>query len=297
MKNTDALKILQDYYDNGNPTEDEEFLFVEALNYLIDQTKDPRYMTELGWYYCSQKRFDLEIRYLEMAAEYGYLPAMEELGYMWYYGQHGEQDYKKAFYYFSKGAGDDKTPGSLWCRYKLADMYRFGCGVKKNEKRYRQMIEKAYKDVKDAQHLNDPYPEICYRLAGIRAEDGADAAAIALLKNAKAFMAERLSWEAFWGHIEVMGRIVRMLYGLMPVDMEAFDFYDMFYLADHPGKYTFDMNGERYAIDVSDDEERAVGFDGKWYRTFEDLCNKAEIEGRRFTTVYDELQDWRIENE
>ncbi len=29
---------------------------------------------------------------MEMAAEYGYLPAMEELGYMWYYGQHGEKD-------------------------------------------------------------------------------------------------------------------------------------------------------------------------------------------------------------
>ena len=48
-------------------------------------------MCELGWFYCSKKKFDLEIKYLEMAAEYGYLPAMEELGYMWYYGQHGEK--------------------------------------------------------------------------------------------------------------------------------------------------------------------------------------------------------------
>jgi TPR repeat protein len=37
-----------------------------------------------------------------MAAEYGYLPAMEKLGYMWYYGKHGEKDYDKAFYYFSR---------------------------------------------------------------------------------------------------------------------------------------------------------------------------------------------------
>jgi TPR repeat protein len=104
MNNGDALKALQDYYDTKNPTADDEFKFTEALGYLIEETKNPKYMTELGWYYCSKKRFDLEIKYLEMAAEYGYLPAMEELGYMWYYGQHGEKDYDKAFYYFSKGA-------------------------------------------------------------------------------------------------------------------------------------------------------------------------------------------------
>ena len=35
------------------------------------------------------------IKYMELAAESGYVPAMEELGYMWYYGQHGEKDYRK----------------------------------------------------------------------------------------------------------------------------------------------------------------------------------------------------------
>ena len=122
-----ALKALQEYYDIKNPTPDDEFKFTEALGYLIEETKNPKYMCELGWYYCSKKRFDLEIKYLEMAAEYGYLPAMEELGYMWYYGQHGEKDYDKAFYYFSKGAEGDGTNGNLWCKYKLADMYRVGC--------------------------------------------------------------------------------------------------------------------------------------------------------------------------
>ena len=88
MNNGDALKALQEYYDVTNPAPDDEFKFTEALGYLIEETKNPKYMTELGWYYCAKKRFDLEIKYLEMAAEYGYLPAMEELGYMWYYGQH-----------------------------------------------------------------------------------------------------------------------------------------------------------------------------------------------------------------
>ena len=70
MNNGDALKALQEYYDIKNPTPDDEFKFTEALGYLIEETKDPKYMTELGWYYASRKRFDLEIKYLEMAAEY-----------------------------------------------------------------------------------------------------------------------------------------------------------------------------------------------------------------------------------
>lgn len=108
MKIEDALRIRSDYYMNENPTEEDEFLYTEALDLLVKETKDPKYMTELGWYYCERKRFDLEIKYLEMAAECGDIFALEELGYMYYYGQHGKKDYKKAYECFSKGAEQEK---------------------------------------------------------------------------------------------------------------------------------------------------------------------------------------------
>ena len=286
-----ALKALQEYYDIKNPTPDDEFKFTEALGYLIEETKNPKYMCELGWYYCSKKRFDLEIKYLEMAAENGYLPAMEELGYMWYYGQHGEKDYDKAFYYFSKGAEGDGTNGNLWCKYKLADMYRFGCSVEKDEDKYREMIEDVYEKVKNPRYLNDPFPEISLRLAGIRADQGKKEEAI----EAKKFMAERLSVEAFWGHIEVMGRIIRFLYELQPFDTEEADFYDLFYLTDKPGKYTVKHNGKKFVIEVIDEDgEKAIGYNGKWYRSFEDLCQKAELGSDKLTTIYDEFYDVEV---
>ena len=295
MNNADALKALQDYYDKKNPTSDDDFKFTEALGFLIEETKDPKYMTELGWYYCSKKRFDLEIKYLEMAAEYGYLPAMEELGYMWYYGQHGEKDYDKAFYYFSKGAEGDGTNGNLWCKYKLADMYRFGCSVPKDEDKYREMIEEAYEEVNDPKFLNDPFPEISLRLAGIRIDQGKKDEAVALLRKAKRFMAERLSIEAFWGHIEVMGRIVQLLYELQPFDMEDADFYDLFYLAEKPGKYTIKHNGKKVEIEIiEEDEEKAIGYAGKWYRSFGEFCQKAEISGEKFTDIYDEFYEVEV---
>ena len=295
MNNADALKALHDYYDTQASTADDEFKFTEALGYLIEETKDPKYMCELGWYYCSKKRFDLELKYLEMAAEYGYLPAMEELGYMWYYGQHGEKDYDKAFYYFSKGAEGDDYGGNLWCKYKLADMYRYGCSVEKDEKKYREMIEEAYEQVKNPKFLNDPFPEIALRLAGIRDEQGRKDEAVKLLRKAKEFMAERLSVEAFWGHIEVMGRIVRYLYKLTKFDKERADFYDLFYLTEKPGKYMICYRNKKYEIKVEEEDgERAIGYAGKWYRSFEDFCQKAMIGKNCVTSIYDEI---RVEGE
>ena len=238
MNITEAKMILDDYYHTQNPTKKDEINYTEALRFLIEETKEPQYMYELGWHYCSIQRFDLEIKYLELAAEYGYLPAMEELGYMWYYGQHGEKDYDKAFYYFSKGSEDNNGNGSLWCKYKLADMYHYGYSVEKDKEKYKELIEKAYEEVYPPEYLNDPFPEIAYRLAEIRVVEGRKDEAIGLLMEAKSFMAERLSHEAFWGHINVMGRIVRFLYSLLSFEKNRSDFYDLFYLTEKIGTYT-----------------------------------------------------------
>ncbi len=174
-------------------------------------------------------------------------------------------------------------------------MYRFGCSVEKDEDKYQDMIEDAYEKVKNPRYLNDPFPEISLRLAGIRAEQGKKDVAIELLKKAKKFMAERLSVEAFWGHIEVMGRIIRFLYELQPFDTEEADFYDLFYLAEKPGKYSIKRNGKKIGIEVIDEDgEKAIGYNGKWYRSFEDLCQKAELGSDKLTTIYDEFYDVEV---
>ena len=303
MTYEDAQKIIFDFRDNQNPTEDEEFAYTEALRQMIDSSGKPEYMAELAWYYCERKQFELERKYLELAAECGYGPAYEELGYMWYYGQHGEKDYAKAFEYYAKGAQPDRygNEGSLWCRYKLADMYRFGCAVEKDEARYCAMIEEAWESVKNRRRLNEPVPEIALRLAGIRAGQGQTETAVRLLRYAKNFLAERMSYDAFWGHIEVMGRIVRYLYTLTAFDAEKADFYDLFYLTQRPGVYVLRRFGG--AVELEAVEEKAPGesaeasrglaicYDGKWFRNFEDFCKKAKLQGKHFTAIYDEFFD------
>ena len=160
----------------------------------------------------------------------------------------------------------------------------------KDEAKYRELIEETYEAVKTPMYLSEPFPEVALRLAGIKDEDGQKDEAVQLLRDAKKFMAERLSGEAFWGHIQVMGRIVRYLYQLVPFDEENADFYDLFYLTQKPGRFNMLYHGKKAAVDVTEENgELAIGFEGKWYRSFEDFCQKAVINGQKITSIYDEI--------
>ncbi len=169
-------------------------------------------------------------------------------------------------------------------------MYRYGCYVDKDEEKYRRMIEEAYEAVKNPDYLNEPYPEICLRLAGIRAEAGKKDEAVILLRKAKSFLAERLSHDPFWGHIEVMGRIVRFLYQLTTFDERRADFYDLFYMTQKPGVYTLYYGRKKIKLIVMEEKgETAISFEGKWYRDFGDFCGKAELDHRKLTSIYDDF--------
>ena len=122
MTIAEAKRVESAFYEKSAPTEEDVFLFTEALNYLIEETKDPGYMLELGGYYYGERKFDLALKYYELAAEYKLIDAYDCLGYIWYYGRTGKRDYEKAFKYFSLSA----EAGNLQAAYKVADMYKNG---------------------------------------------------------------------------------------------------------------------------------------------------------------------------
>lgn len=90
-------------------------------------------MMQLGGHYYGIRRFDLALKYYEMAADFEILDAYECLGYIWYYGRTGERDYEKAFKYFQKAADG----GDAIAAYKLADMYKNGYFVEKDYEKYK----------------------------------------------------------------------------------------------------------------------------------------------------------------
>jgi hypothetical protein len=166
--------------------------------------------------------------------------------------------------------------------------------VEKNENEYRKLIEEAYKEIETPEYLNEPYPEVSFRMAEIWSEENRMGEAVVLLIKAKKFLAERLSREAFWGHFETMSRIVNLLYRLKLLNEASIDFYDLFRVTREPCKILFKYNGDRYEITVSGEKEAGIDFDGKWYRDFLELCDKAKIGNKKITNIYDELYDWEV---
>lgn len=137
MTIAEARRIQREFYENPNPTEDDAFLFTEAMDYIIQSTKDPHAMLSLGGYY-----------------------------------------YEKAFRYFKLA----KDAGNMVGAYKLADMYKNGYYVEKDNDKYCEIIEELYPQIKNTTCLGDPLPEIATRLAHIRTEQGRIGEAVQLIR-------------------------------------------------------------------------------------------------------------------
>ena len=288
----EAQKIQESFYRKSNPSEDDVFVFTEAMSFLIAETNDPQYMMQLGGYYYEDRQFDLALKYYDLAAEYKYPPAYNCLGYVWYYGRTGTRDYEKAFRYFSLA----EQTGDLIAAYKLADMYKNGYYVERDYEKYKQIIESLYPKIESARFLGDPLPEIFTRLARIRTEEGEKDEAVDLYLRAKDFQAQRIGYNAFFGDLNIMMWLIDDLYELIDFDEDDFDFYDMYYLLKKPCKISFMRENKVYEIVADElDGEFSIAFEGKYYRSREDFFKKACIDGERLTAVYDNLYCFEVE--
>ncbi len=287
----EAKRIVREFDENKLPTQDDIFMFTEALSFLIETEHNPRDMMYLGGYYYELRNFDLALKYYEMATAMDYDEAYECLGYIWYYGRTGERDYKKAFEYFSKM----KEKGNLVAAYKVADMYKNGYYVEKSYDTYCEIIENLYIKIKKLTNVFDPIPEICTRLASIRTEQGRTEEAVNLYLTAKRVLAQRIRYNAFFGNLNIMKWLIDDLYELIEFDGEFFDFYDLYYLLKSPHKITFMLGRSRLSLESVDEEgEIAVCFEGKWYRSRDDFFAQASVKGEKLTAMYDRLSGFEV---
>lgn len=279
----EAKSIVDRYEMKSVMSPDEEFLLIEAFNYIIDETRDSDYMIRLGGYYYEQKDFDLALKYYEMADSYGNPWAPEGLGYIWYYGRTGEVDYKKAFEYYSKASEN----GFLRSRMKIADMYRNGYYVEKDYDKYCELIEELYRLSMDGYGW-DEANDIGFRLAKIRKEQGRTEEAIELLEDAKSYLASKLVDNPFFGDMNVMNWIVNDLYELTEIDKADLDLYDLYRLMKEPCEVVFRYSEDDYTVRATreDDGSVSVRFGDKWYRDIDEFFKKAEIDGERIPLLY-----------
>lgn len=291
MTITEARKIIREYEYKSVITDDEEFLLLEALEFMIDATKDTQWMVRLGGYHYDKRNFDLALKYYEMADELGDWWAPEGLGYIWYYGRTGEKDYDKAFYYYNKAMNN----GRLQSKVKVADMYKNGYGVEKDMDKYIELIEEAYEEVKGAEYLNAPLAEVYTRLARIRTDQGRTDEAIDLYFDAKDFLAQKIVDNPFFGHLNIMKWLVEDLYELTDLDRSDFDLFDLYALMREPIRVAFMYEGEEYEVEsVAEDGGISIRFGNTWYRDIDDFFAKAVLDGERIPVQYNWLYSFRV---
>lgn len=291
MTLTEARRIEQDFYEIPAPDEDDIFLYTEAMDYIIQTTHAPEAMMMLGGWYYEQRQFELALKYYEMAAEYKSVSAYECLGYIWYYGRTGTKDYKKAFNYFKLA----KDAGNIIAAYKLADMYKNGYFVEKNYDEYCGIIEELYPKIRTANNLYDPLPEIYTRLARIRTEQGRYEEAVNLYYDAKEFLSQRISYNAYFGNLNIMMWLIDDLYKLVEFDRDNFGLYDLYYLAKSPVKVRFYFDDREQIWEVTEENGNLViCFNGKWYRSREDFFAKACIDDIPVTHIYDAFYGFEV---
>lgn len=291
MTITEAMAIIDEYEYKSVVTEDEEFLLLEALEFMINTTKETEWMVRLGGYHYDKRNFDLALKYYEMADELGDDWAAEGLGYIWYYGRTGQKDYQKAFHYYHKAMEN----GNLKSMVKVADMYKNGYGVDQNYDMYVELIETAFDHVQGATNLWEPLPEVYTRLAKIRTKQGNTDEAIDLYVKAKYFLAQRIRYNPFFGDLNIMKWLEEDLYELIDFDRADFDLYDLYVLLKQPVKVSFTYAGKGYEVEsVAEEGGISIHFDGKWYRGIDDFFAKAVIAGERIPVLYDQLYAFKV---
>lgn len=291
MTIAEARRIINEYEYKSVLTDDEEFLMLEAFEFMIEATKETEWMVRLGGYYYEKRNFDLALKYYEMADELGDKWAAEGLGYIWYYGRTGVKDYDKAFRYYHKAMEND----NLQSLVKVADMYKNGYGVERNYDMYVELVETAYDYVKDVQFLGAPVPEVFTRLAKIRTEQGNTDEAIDLYVRAKDYLIRRISVNPFFGNLNIMQWLEEDLYGLIDFDRADFDLYDLFVLMREPAKVSFMYEGAEFEVEaVREESGVSIRFGDNWYRDIAEFFAKATIAGERIPVLYRRLYNFKV---
>lgn len=282
-----AQQYVREYDELEVTNEEDDFQYIECLEFLIEKTHESKYMMDLGGFYYEQKKFDLAEEYYLMAAELKDVNAYVCLGYIYYYGRTGKPDYKKAFEYYKKGS----DAGHITSAYKLADMYRNGYYVEKNYDEYARIIKSLYPRIKNATNVFAPLPEIFSRLAKIYKKEDNWKEAVSLLAYAKNFLAQRLQYTHFFGDLTIMKYLVLDLYSLIELDEEDVDIFDLYYIAQYPFKVEILYMDESYIVKSKDGY---ITMNGINYEDIDDFFSRVKIHGTYLSKMNYEVDSVEI---
>jgi len=306
----EALDISKEYQNQGAISPDDEFLLIEAWDYLINHYGDTFegsvYMFNLGDHYLRHGEYQLALKYLERSVSCDNEFAGYPLGIIWYYGLAGKTDYEKAYNLFTES---ESLPQS---KLMLAEMHKEGHFVKKDISRYRQYIFDAFEQVWDS-----PVPnckgEVFYKYAEIVMEEEKDGnrreeIAVLLIK-AENSQQEQMQRYASEHDFEIMKKI-KMLLHRLGSDLKILNIFDLYWALSRPAciQFTFpEMDGaefgdpdvyipaETYIISSHDNgNSLEIFFDENWYKDIDHFFREATIDGMKMQEISYLLTDFKF---
>ena len=231
------------------------FRYRQALEYLIEKTGDAEYIFLLGNFFYEQREFETAYKYITEATE----------------------------------------KGSLNAAVLLADMYRNGYYVRKDCSRYRTMIPRLYRRVKNGDPLNTPLAEVFLRYAEICAERGEFIRALGLMQSARSALEQRMRNAPIFGTLNQIHHMIDELYSMTDFDSKNFELYDLFYILERNVSIQFIYNGKYHTVETLPGRiGGSVIYDGIKYGSADEFLFSATADGKKLTAVYDELYGFEI---
>ena len=290
----EALEITKDYQTLGSPSPEEEFMLIEAFTFLIDHYGDTFdgsvYMYNLGDHYLRRGEYNLALKYLERSAacdnDVAYIP----LGTIYYYGLVGNVDYKKAFECFKR------TEDFPLSKLMLAEMYKEGQYVKKDNKKYRQYIFDTFEQVWDSpvpNYKGEAFLKYVEIIMEEEKNDNRQEEIAVILTQAEVSQQEQMSTYAMEHDYEIMKEIKTLLFKLNP-DLELLSIFDLYWALSKPACVGFtgpdwndpdSENPEYYPVEshlISSHDNGSsleILFDDVWYRDIDHFFREASFEG------------------
>lgn len=162
MKKAVAIIPLEGYLDNDKDGDIRE-RYKNYLQQLAESGWNAAYIM-LGDACTGEKGKFIDpmeaIHYYEKAAENGIPFGNECIGMMYFTGKYIARDYAKAFAYFTK----DEGKKSFCTTYALAEMYRRGLFVTRNDEKACEYYSSIVYNESESLQLDEYYWRACYRL-------------------------------------------------------------------------------------------------------------------------------------
>lgn len=286
----EAWDNVKKYTNRYNCSDDELILFEESLKFLYETDSIDRqtHAYNLASFYYSCEKYELAAKYFELAD----IPlAYDKLAEIWYYGLCGTVDYKKVFIYSDK---------SMY-PYLLADMFRYGQYVNKNERLYREIINDLCMSIYDNNNCRSPIPEIFLREAAILLESEEDSDhlnAMHLIQQGIKFIKERIAISKAKHTNEID---VKLLLDMQKMQVEKAqrhfiydDLLDIYYIVNFTvtNRIQFRLDNTDIIIEIVDepDGSKSVLFHNKWFRDVRDFMDLVTIGGVPIRARYNEVR-------